>query len=616
MKKGLVFISALLLGVGVLTGCGKPHSHNYGEVTYTWAEDLKTCTATRICLDDESHVDTETVNTTYVVVTAAKCEEDGTGRYTADFTSEAFVDQTKDIKLDAIGHNLTAHAATGETCTTAGNTAYWNCENCGKSYSDAEGKTAIENNSWIIPAHAHELTKHDKVDETCTEDGNIEYWTCNECNQYFLDEAGAQLSSAEAVVVEAHHTLEHNAKIDETCDTDGVIEYWHCTACNKDFFDEAATSEINDANAFIIPAHHTLTHHDAIEEKCEETGNIEYWTCDVCGKYFIDEGGTSEIDSSAVVIAKKGHAWGEATYTWSDDLSSCQATRTCSNDESHVETETVNTTYCVLSEPEGENDGTYGYLAKFENEGFGSKEAVRFNYNYDADKTYCTITSAPTGLTGNVTLPAEIGGVPVKVIGEYAFSNKAIPQIVIPEGITTIGEKAFYGSQLTSMTLPATITSVGNKAFDYCDFYAIHFNGTLEQWIAVEKGTYNDNYFVICADGVSSLNGKINTYPTEKITDFFTAHGFTDTLPSFAYEGGMYGTSLDESTPSLDIYVQFENPEDVQKAYAHYITLFNGFYSWDQETYWVFVSPNAQYTVYVLVYSEHTVRIMITPYVS
>ena len=41
-----------------------PLGHEYGEPTYEWSEDHTSVTATRVCLHDASHVETETVNAT------------------------------------------------------------------------------------------------------------------------------------------------------------------------------------------------------------------------------------------------------------------------------------------------------------------------------------------------------------------------------------------------------------------------------------------------------------------------------------------------------------------------------------------------------------------------
>ena len=104
MKKKLVLMTSALMAIGLLAGCGNKHTHEWGDVSYAWAEDNSTCTATRVCKGDESHKETETANSTYSVVTEAKCEEDGEGRYSVSFTNEAFTAQTKDVTLEAIGH--------------------------------------------------------------------------------------------------------------------------------------------------------------------------------------------------------------------------------------------------------------------------------------------------------------------------------------------------------------------------------------------------------------------------------------------------------------------------------------------------------------------------------
>ena len=51
------------------------HTHIFGEPTYQWSEDYSICTATRVCQDDETHKQTETVNATCVVVTEPTNEE-------------------------------------------------------------------------------------------------------------------------------------------------------------------------------------------------------------------------------------------------------------------------------------------------------------------------------------------------------------------------------------------------------------------------------------------------------------------------------------------------------------------------------------------------------------
>ena len=80
------------------------HVHNYGEATYTWSDDHSTCTATRICLDDETHIETETVTTVFSHVDA-DCEIDGNTTYTATFENEAFKTQEYTVVIEHYGHS-------------------------------------------------------------------------------------------------------------------------------------------------------------------------------------------------------------------------------------------------------------------------------------------------------------------------------------------------------------------------------------------------------------------------------------------------------------------------------------------------------------------------------
>ena len=50
---------------------------------------------------------------------------------------------------------------------------------------------------------------------------------------------------------------------------------------------------------------HSLKHTAAKEATASETGNIEYWQCIDCEKYFLDEEGTKEIQFEDTIISKK-----------------------------------------------------------------------------------------------------------------------------------------------------------------------------------------------------------------------------------------------------------------------------------------------------------------------
>lgn len=49
---------------------------------------------------------------------------------------------------------------------------------------------------------------------------------------------------------------------------------------------------------------HTVKHVEAKSATTEAEGNIEYWYCEVCGKYFRDAAMTKEIAEKDTVVAK------------------------------------------------------------------------------------------------------------------------------------------------------------------------------------------------------------------------------------------------------------------------------------------------------------------------
>ncbi|MBP3815319.1 MAG: sortase B protein-sorting domain-containing protein [Firmicutes bacterium] len=69
--------------------------HDWDEPTYEWAADNSSVTAKRICKNDASHVETETVETTSKVTKDATETEEGETTYTATFNNPAFTEQTK-----------------------------------------------------------------------------------------------------------------------------------------------------------------------------------------------------------------------------------------------------------------------------------------------------------------------------------------------------------------------------------------------------------------------------------------------------------------------------------------------------------------------------------------
>ena len=60
---------------------------------------------------------------------------------------------------------------------------------------------------------------------------------------------------------------------------------------------------------------HSMVHTPKKDATCTADGNEEYWTCEICGKYFSDEAGTTEISLAETVIPATGHHYVNGTCT-------------------------------------------------------------------------------------------------------------------------------------------------------------------------------------------------------------------------------------------------------------------------------------------------------------
>lgn len=138
----------------------------------------------------------------------------------------------------------------------------------------------------ILATHEHTLTAHAGKNPTCTETGNIPYWTCSVCKGYFADANANNATTAEAVVRPAlEHTgyddaaSKNQVTVDPTCTEDGK-QTWNCGRC-----DEALETTIT------ATGHSYASESEIIESTC-----TRYYACTVCGN-------TDKIET----ISPKGH---------------------------------------------------------------------------------------------------------------------------------------------------------------------------------------------------------------------------------------------------------------------------------------------------------------------
>ena len=191
------------------------------------------------------------------------------------------------------------------TCTEEGNIEYWTCE-CGKVFSDKKCKDEIDLDDTILEKTAHDLKKTKAQAATCQKEGNIAYWTCNDCKKIFSDEDGEEEIELKDTVLttSAHAGVKTEAKA-ASCTAEGNIVYWTCE-CGKLFSDKACENEITLADTVLKKRAHVGVKVEAKAASCEADGNIEYFECS-CGALFEDKACTKEITLADTVVEKLAH---------------------------------------------------------------------------------------------------------------------------------------------------------------------------------------------------------------------------------------------------------------------------------------------------------------------
>lgn len=199
---------------------------------------------------------------------------------------------TKTEPIDKLAHTPEDIPAVAPTCTEAGKTAGVKCSVCGEIITAPTDVEAL-GHDW----NAGEVT----TPATETEDGVMTY-TCNRC--------GDTKTEVIPKLVCDHASLTPTAAVEATCTAEGNIAYWTCDNCGRIFSDAEATTEITLAETVIEKIAHTPA--EAVKENevaatCTAEGSYdEVVYCSVCG---------TEISRTAKTIEKTAHTWGEWTVT-------------------------------------------------------------------------------------------------------------------------------------------------------------------------------------------------------------------------------------------------------------------------------------------------------------
>lgn len=180
------------------------------------------------------------------------------------------------------------------TCTVDGTEEYWTCEICGKHYKDESGTIPTTPEENKIPATGH---SYGEPVWNWSEDGKT-------CTVTFTCEKDETHKETPKVIVTSAE------KTPGTCTEAGVTTYTATVEFNGQTYTD--TKDLTD----ILAIGHKLTKTEVKAPTSTDTGNIEYWYCEVCDKYFSDEKAEHEITLEDTIIAKLSKLISGANQEW------------------------------------------------------------------------------------------------------------------------------------------------------------------------------------------------------------------------------------------------------------------------------------------------------------
>lgn len=427
-------------------------------------------------------------------------------------------------------HTMKKSSAKEATCSVAGHSEYYSCTGCGKFFSDENGETEIQKDSWVIAAtgnhtpkstyekdatnhwhecdvcgealtkeahtgdpcpvcghgtlvgHTHDLTEHEAHAATCKAEGNEAYWSCSDCGKYFADEETTVEIQEDAWVIGlAAHTPKVNPDAEDATDTWFTDKYKHwneCSVCEEKFNEAAHTGEPCGVCHYVPGHEHDMQRYNANPANCGSAGNEMYFYCRGCGKYFKDINGSEEFAYGEWIIPVTGQHTPNTAYS-SDSSGHWKVCSTCgqATQGKVAHTYTKNAYICDAC----------NYL------NFTPSQGLQFG----TDTEQNLILGRGTCKDATIYVPRMTysGSAWVYAINAGAFKNDTtVKELVIcyrEGGYLRIGAGAFEGSTLEKVT----------------------FIGTRAEWNLFVRDEINlgSGVVVECSDGTFTIGAAANT---------------------------------------------------------------------------------------------------------
>ncbi len=216
--------------------------------------------------------------------------------------------------------NKTETPASGADCVNSGNNKYYTCNACGDVFK-ADGVTETTVQAETLPALQHDFTEkiEDAAHQVAGSGAN-----CQQAKVYYYDCSRCAVMGTTTWT----STTMGNHKMETTWTTENNKHYHKCSVSGCTYIEDEANcsggtatctakavcSTCNKAYGELLD--HDLTHYARNAADHTKPGNIEYWQCEDCEKYFSDASANNEITKAQTILEQIPHSH---STSWSNN---------------------------------------------------------------------------------------------------------------------------------------------------------------------------------------------------------------------------------------------------------------------------------------------------------
>ena len=269
-----------------------PADHQWGEWEHNDTQHYRTCQVPGCTKEQRAAHTTDTPATCVTKAVCTTCHAQY-GEFNAHNHTEG---------------KVTSTAYKAPTCGAAGNEAYNYCADCHKYFKDGDKNLYDDATHFAIAALTHRsATKTAAVAATCEVGGNLAYWYCADCGNYYADKDGkldstvAYNSNASFLLNALGHDFSGQPYKTSATEHWQICKHGGCTqetahqahagneaTCVAESKCQVCGYKLADKD----PNNHLLAEKtEAKAPTCTQPGNDAYWHCADCGKYFADKNG-------------------------------------------------------------------------------------------------------------------------------------------------------------------------------------------------------------------------------------------------------------------------------------------------------------------------------------